>query len=244
MTVADESGRVSAYIEENWARHLEEVRAFVRQPSISADGTGMADCAQGIVRWIERLGGTGEVVPTQGWPVVYGQGGRGRVAHALALWHVRCAADVLGETWLVDDPFGGEIITPSFAPRLGCECLVNRGVTNQKGPLVNTFLALEALKNTLGKLPLNLIFMIEGEEEMGSKHLPDFVAENRARLECGRGLLRLLLARPRRQGADVPRRQGHFVHGVHGAVVAIGAGRRPALCMARTPSGTATPRGG
>ncbi len=182
MTTADDSGRVSAYIEEHWARHLEEVRTFVRQPSISADGTGMAECARSIVGWIERLGGTGEVVETKGWPVVWGKVDAG-APHTLLLYGMYDVQPVVGETWLVDDPFGGEILVPPFAPDLG-ECLVNRGVTNQKGPLVNTFLALEALKNTLGTLPLNLVFMIEGEEEMGSKHLPDFVAENRDRLQA------------------------------------------------------------
>jgi len=174
--------QVGAYIDAHWEQHLNEIRAFVRQPSISADGTGMANCAQMIVRWIERLGGTGEVVPTSGWPVVWGKVDVG-APHTLLLYGMYDVQPILGETWLVDDPFGGEIIVPPFAPELG-ECLVNRGVTNQKGPLVNTLLALEALKNTLGTLPMNLVFMIEGEEELGSRHLPEFVAANRERLQA------------------------------------------------------------
>jgi hypothetical protein len=71
VTVDD--SRVRAYIDEHWDRHLADVRTFVRQPSISADGTGMEECAQMIVGWIERLGGMGEIVPTKGWPVVYGR---------------------------------------------------------------------------------------------------------------------------------------------------------------------------
>ncbi|MGI8854898.1 MAG: M20/M25/M40 family metallo-hydrolase [Thermomicrobiales bacterium] len=174
--------RVHAYIDEHWDAHLDAVRDFVRQPSISADGTGMAECARMLVRWIERLGGTGEIVPTEGWPVVYGRIDAG-APHTILLYGMYDVQPVLGESWVVGDPFGGEILVPSFAPELG-PCLINRGVMNQKGPLVNTLLALEALKKVNGKLPLNVIFMVEGEEEMGSKHLPDFVAANRERLKA------------------------------------------------------------
>src|SRR4051794_18121977 len=180
VTASDE--RVRTYIDEHWDEHLAAVRDFVRQPSISADGTGMAECAAMLVRWIERLGGTGEIVPTRGWPVVYGHIDAG-APHTILLYGMYDVQPVLGETWVVGDPFGGEIIVPPFAPELG-PCLVNRGVMNQKGPLVNTLLALEALKNANGKLPMNVIFMVEGEEEMGSKHLPEFVAEHRDRLRA------------------------------------------------------------
>jgi acetylornithine deacetylase/succinyl-diaminopimelate desuccinylase-like protein len=176
------NGKVHAYIDEHWDEHLDAVRDFVRQPSISADGTGMAECARMLVRWIERLGGTGEVVPTEGWPVVYGRIDAG-ARHTILLYGMYDVQPVLGETWVVGDPFGGEIMVPPFAPELG-PCLINRGVMNQKGPLVNTLLALEALKKVNGTLPLNVIFMVEGEEEMGSKHLPDFVAANRDRLKA------------------------------------------------------------
>jgi acetylornithine deacetylase/succinyl-diaminopimelate desuccinylase-like protein len=174
--------RVHAYIDEHWGEHLDAVRDFVRQPSISADGTGMAECARMLVRWIERLGGTGEVVPTEGWPVVYGRIDAG-APHTVLLYGMYDVQPVLGETWVVGDPFGGEIMVPPFAPELG-PCLINRGVMNQKGPLVNTLLALETLKKVNGALPLNVIFMVEGEEEMGSKHLPAFVAANRDRLQA------------------------------------------------------------
>ncbi len=180
MTV--DASRVTEYINTHWEEHLDAVRAFVRQPSISADGTGMADCTWMLVRWIERLGGTGEIYPTQGWPVVYGRIDVG-APRTILLYGMYDVQPVLGEQWIVDDPFGGEIVTPPFAPELG-PCIVNRGVMNQKGPLVNTLLALEALQKTYGTLPMNVIFMVEGEEEMGSKHLPDFVRANRERLQA------------------------------------------------------------
>ncbi len=180
MTLQDD--RVRAYMDFHWNRHLEDVRSFVRQPSISADGTGMDECADLLVRWIERTGGTGEIVPTKGWPVVYGRIDVG-APRTLLLYGMYDVQPVIGETWVVDDPFGGEILTPPFAPELG-PCIINRGVMNQKGPLVNTFIALESIRNVHGTLPFNVIFVIEGEEEMGSKHLPDFVAENRDRLKA------------------------------------------------------------
>jgi acetylornithine deacetylase/succinyl-diaminopimelate desuccinylase-like protein len=59
---------------------------------------------------------------------------------------------------------------------------VNRGIENTKGPLCQFFNALKAIKAVTGTYPCNFKFMLEGEEELGSLHLPDFVRENKSRL--------------------------------------------------------------
>ncbi|MGN6562386.1 MAG: M20/M25/M40 family metallo-hydrolase, partial [Thermomicrobiales bacterium] len=88
---------------------------------------------------------------------------------------------VIGEErdWIVS-PFAAEIRDlPGFG-----ECIVNRGVTNQKGPLINFFNVLEAIRAAGAELPVNIVFMIEGEEELGSRNLPGFVRANRDRLKA------------------------------------------------------------
>ncbi|GAB4564631.1 MAG: M20/M25/M40 family metallo-hydrolase [Anaerolineae bacterium] len=171
--------RIHQHIDEHADAHLDRTRALVRQPSISADGTGMAETAQMIADLISEAGGTAEIVPTDGYPVVYGEIYVG-APKTLLVYGMYDVQPVLGEQWSVSDPFGGEVIDrPPFGP-----CLVNRGVFNSKGPLANFFNALESFRAVGEPYPVNLKFMIEGEEELGSRHLPQFVAANKDRLRA------------------------------------------------------------
>jgi acetylornithine deacetylase/succinyl-diaminopimelate desuccinylase-like protein len=86
---------------------------------------------------------------------------------------------VVGEDWLVP-PFEGRIIP--FEDR--GSCVVARGVYNTKGPLAGLFSALESIRAVEGRLPVNLKFMIEGEEELGSRNLPAFVERYKDRLRA------------------------------------------------------------
>jgi acetylornithine deacetylase/succinyl-diaminopimelate desuccinylase-like protein len=168
--------RVYAYIDDAFEAHLAATRDFVRQPSISADGTGMTEMADLVVQQVEMLGGNGEVVPTAGYPVVYGEVNVG-APRTLLIYGMYDVQPVEGENWLVD-PFGGEIIEfQDFGP-----CIVNRGIMNSKGPLIGFFCAMQSLKSVLGSLPVNLKFVVEGEEELGSRNLPSFVEEKQDRL--------------------------------------------------------------
>jgi acetylornithine deacetylase/succinyl-diaminopimelate desuccinylase-like protein len=174
----DQLTRTRTIIDEAFEDHLERAREFVRQPSISGDGTGIAEMASLVAREIERLGGSADIVQTPGHPVVLGevQVGAPRTLLVYGMYDVQ---PVSGETWSVE-PFGGEIIEfGGFGP-----CLVNRGVTNQKGPLISFFSAIDALKSALGSLPLNLKFIVEGEEELGSPSLPGVVDSHRERLRA------------------------------------------------------------
>jgi acetylornithine deacetylase/succinyl-diaminopimelate desuccinylase-like protein len=164
-------------IESEFDDHLEAIREFVRMPSISADGTGIAETAQGVKVLIEDVGGQAEVVPTKGHPVVYGELSAGQ-PKTLIIYGMYDVQPVAGEEWVVP-PFKGEILE---LPGLG-RCIVNRGIYNTKGPLRAFFNALCVMRQ-MEELPVNLKFVIEGEEEQGSKHLPDFIADHRDRLSA------------------------------------------------------------
>ncbi len=172
--------RVQQHIEEHWPAHLEATRAFVRQPSISADGTGMAEMAALVRDRIVALGGEAEIVPTPLHPVVWGRIDAGK-PRTLLYYGMYDVQPVVGEErdWIVD-PFAGEI---RDLPGLG-PCVVNRGIMNQKGPLIGFFNVLESIRAVAGELPLNVVFMIEGEEELQSRSLPGFVREHRDRLRA------------------------------------------------------------
>lgn len=171
--------RVYRHIDEQFDRHLDRVRAFVRQPSISGEGAGMQEMAEMVAGAIRELGGRSEIVPTAGWPVVHGEIDAG-APRTLLLYGMYDVQPVAGEQWIVP-PFGGEIV-PDFEG-LG-PCLVNRGIANQKGPLAGAFNALASLKAVQGRLPVNVKFVVEGEEELGSRHLPEFIAKHKDRLRA------------------------------------------------------------
>ncbi len=165
-----------AHIDGHFEAHLDRVRRFVRQPSISADGTGIPEMAELLATEVVRLGGRAEVCPTAGHPVVYGELDAA-APRTLLVYGMYDVQPVAGEVWLVP-PFGGEIIDfPPHGP-----CLVSRGATNQKGPLACFFNVLETFKAVTGTFPLNFKLVIEGEEELGSPHLPDFIKANQGRL--------------------------------------------------------------
>lgn len=170
--------RIYKRLEQDEEEHLERTKAFVRQPSISADGTGMAEMAELVAEHIREAGGEAEVVPTPGWPVVYGHVDVG-APKTLLVYGMYDVQPVLGETWAVSDPFGGEMLDlPEVGPSL-----VNRGIFNSKGPLVGVFNTLETFRALGEPYPVNLKFMVEGEEELGSRNLPGFVEAYADRLQ-------------------------------------------------------------
>jgi acetylornithine deacetylase/succinyl-diaminopimelate desuccinylase-like protein len=170
--------RIDAHIDEHFPQHLARVQTFVRQPSISGEGVGMPEMAALVAGSIRELGGTADVVPTPGWPVVYGELDAGAL-RTLLLYGMYDVQPVVGEEWLVP-PFEGRIIP--FEDR--GDCVVARGVYNTKGPLAGLFSALESVRAVEGRLPVNLKFMIEGEEELGSRNLPAFVERHKEKLRA------------------------------------------------------------
>lgn len=167
-----------AYIDVHQPEHLERVRAFVRQPSISADGTGITAMADLVARTIREVGGSAEVVPTDGHPVVLGRLDAG-ARHTLLFYGMYDVQPVEGEAWSTA-PFDGEIVD---LPPHG-RSMVARGVFNSKGPLAGFLNVVSAYRARGQKAPVNIVFMIEGEEELGSRHLPAFVEAHRDRLRA------------------------------------------------------------
>lgn len=174
--------RVYAHIEAHRAEHLERVRAFLRQPSISADGTGIAEMVWLLVARLREIGMKVEIIETPGHPVVYGElAGRG--PGTLLLYGMYDVQPVAGEEWMVD-PFAAAVVDlPPHGP-----CVVARGAANTKGPLAGSLNVLESICAVVGAPPLSVKVLIEGEEELGSRHLPAVVEARREQLRADAGL--------------------------------------------------------
>jgi acetylornithine deacetylase/succinyl-diaminopimelate desuccinylase-like protein len=176
--VARLAPNLSAHIDDHFEEHLELAATFVRQPSISASGMGIKEMAELVADSIRRLRGEATIIPTEGNPVVLGNIEVG-APKTLLIYGMYDVQPVEGEEW-VAPPFGGQRVDlPDFG-----ECIVSRGIMNSKGPLAGTFSVLESLQRVLGRLPLNVKFVVEGEEELGSRNLPAFVRSNKDKLRA------------------------------------------------------------
>jgi len=159
--------------------HLEELKEFLRIPSVSAKSEHKPDI-EAAARWVaEKLRSAGldsvEIVPTKMHPVVFGEslGAPGKPT-ILFYGHYDVQPAEPLELWT----------TPAFEPTVRDNNLFGRGTADDKGQVHIHIKALEALLKTSGKLPINIKVMIEGEEEVGSVSLWNFVKENRQRLKA------------------------------------------------------------
>ena len=165
-------------IDRDWEVHLDRYRRYMRQPSVSGTGEGVRDMAALLIEEFKDLGCQETLlVETPGWPVAYGSLDVG-AEKTMLLYGMYDVQPVVGEDWRVP-PFSGDI---TEEPGIG-EVMMSRGICNQKGPFASLMNALWAIKEQEGTLPVNVKFVIEGEEEMASEHLPGAIEVLRSRLE-------------------------------------------------------------
>jgi len=167
---------VKNYIEQNKDRFLEELFQLLRLPSVSADPKFAGDvmkAAQAVKANLLSAGcDTAELIETKGHPVVFGEK---IIDPGLPTVVVYGHYDVQPA-----DPY--ELWdSPPFEPEIRNEKIYARGACDDKGQMFMHVKALETMTQT-GTLPCNVKFMIEGEEEIGSAHLGDFVRENKEKL--------------------------------------------------------------
>lgn len=168
-----------AYLEENYERFQNELVELLRIPSISHDPAYKGDIEK-AAHWLgEKLRSIGmkdvELFPTAGHPVVYGEWLNGGASAPTVL--VYGHYDVQSP-----EPLGDWTGAP-FEPAVRNDNLYARGASDMKGQVLAAVNTVEALLKS-GKLPVNVKFVIEGEEEIGSKHFNDFLAAHRDQLAC------------------------------------------------------------
>jgi acetylornithine deacetylase/succinyl-diaminopimelate desuccinylase-like protein len=170
---------IEAYFKENNDDHLEELKEFLRIPSISAVTGHQPDirrCADWLADALRRSGLENiEIMPTAGHPVVYADWlhapGKPTV---LVYGHYDVQPAEPLELWQ----------TPPFEPDIRDGKIFARGATDDKGQVLLHVKAVEAFLQKTGSLPVNIKFCIEGEEEIASLHTPPFVEKHRAKLKA------------------------------------------------------------
>jgi len=167
------------YIEAQREHNLNELKEFLRIPSISTKAEHKQDVER-AAKWVaERLGEAGfakvEIVPTKLHPLVVGesleQPGKPTV---LFYGHYDVQPAEPLELWT----------SPAFEPTVRDGKLYGRGTADDKGQVHIHLKAFEALKKSGGQLPINVKVILEGEEEVGSVNLWEFVVHNKERLKA------------------------------------------------------------
>lgn len=167
------------YLDVNEGRFVEELQDLLRIESISslpAHREAVAMAARWVAARLTRAGVEGAtVLPTGGHPVVYGEWLHAPGKPTVLIYgHFDTQPVDPLELWS----------QPPFEPQIREERIYARGASDDKGNLLIPILAVEALLKTRQTLPLNLKFFFEGQEEIGSPQLPEFIKEQRERLAC------------------------------------------------------------
>ncbi len=158
--------------------HLEEFYQFLRFPSISTDDKfkgDVAKCADWLVKKLTSIGLITELVPTAGHPIVWARNEHKPGRKTVMIYgHYDVQPPDPLELW----------DSPPFEPVLKNGYVFARGATDNKGQILSHILGVQETIETQGDLPVNLHFVIEGEEEIGSGNLPKFLTDNREALKC------------------------------------------------------------
>ncbi len=169
---------------------LEMVREWIRVPSFSDTGVGMLEGAEYTKNLLSRIAPDAQVYPTAGHPMVMGTV-RSHLSDApwLLIYGLYDVTPTWEHEWSVP-PLEARIVDAAsigLLPHLG-EVVVGRGANNHKGPVLSSILGVAAILESGAPLPVNLIYLIEGEEEIGSPSMAAFVEEHRELLERAEGV--------------------------------------------------------
>lgn len=167
-----------AYAQQHRAKHLAQLIEFLRIPSVSTQPVHAADTAQ-AAQWLAEAMQTAvldnvTIIPTSGHPLVYADwlhaGPEAPTVLIYGHYDVQ-PAEPLAE-WR----------TPPFEPTINGDYVYARGASDDKGQLFVHVKAVEAFMRENGRLPLNVKFIVEGEEESGGANLTAFIPQNQSLL--------------------------------------------------------------
>ena len=170
---------VLEYVEAKQDENLRELMEFLRIPSVSTNSDHKKDIER-AANWVaEKLRTAGmdkvEVIPTKMHPVVYAESLQAPGKPTILFYgHYDVQPAEPLELWT----------SPAFEPTVREGNLYGRGTADDKGQVHIHIKAFEALKKVDGTLPINVKVIVEGEEEVGSESLWDFVVQNKERLRA------------------------------------------------------------
>lgn len=164
-----------AHIDAEADAFVARVMDYVRHPSISAHDIGIREVAEMLVTHLGELGFDAGLVETPGHPFVLGHLTIDPAKPTVLLYgHYDVQPPDPLEAW----------VSPPFEPTLRDGRIWARGIGDNKGQHFAQLLAIETHLKVNGQVPCNIIFLLEGEEEIGSPQIADFVRQHKDRLQA------------------------------------------------------------
>ncbi len=178
---SEELKKVYSYIDDHFDEHVDRLQKWIRQPSISNSGEGIPESAEMVKGFFDELGCQQSRVYDTGvteWglpgnPVVYAKCDEGAPKTVAIYWQYDTMPVTQPDAWSVP-PFEGSIVPMGEYKKV----LIARGATNSKGPEMSEYNALMSIRKVRGKLPVNVIFVAEGDEERMDIGLRNFVRDH------------------------------------------------------------------
>nr|WP_326183934.1 dipeptidase [uncultured Oscillibacter sp.] len=165
-------------IDDHMRGYIEELCDFLRIPGVSTYPDGRENiekAANWILEKLRGLGFEGKLRQTEGWPIVMAEHVyRSGAPRLLIYGHYDVQPEMPVDEWL----------TPPFEPAIRDGAVYARGANDDKGQVYTYLKALESYRRVYGEIPLNILFVIEGEEEIGSKSLLRLMREEPERLQA------------------------------------------------------------
>ena len=179
--------KVYSYIDEHIDDHVVDFQKWIQQPSISNSGEGIPESAEMVKGFFDKLGcQTSRVYDvgiteygSPGNPVVYAKCDEGAPKTLVIYWMYDTMPVTQPDLW-VTPPFEGRIVdgqTAGIDPAYK-KVLIGRGAVNSKGPQLAQLEAFLSMRKVMGRLPVNLIFVAEGDEERMDIGLRKFVKDH------------------------------------------------------------------
>jgi acetylornithine deacetylase/succinyl-diaminopimelate desuccinylase-like protein len=162
--------KVFGHIDSHVDDYVKDLQILCRQPSISAQDKGISECAKLLRNMMAEAEIDVKIIPVEnGNPVVFGELTSKGAEQTLGFYnHYDVQPPEPLELW----------DSPPFEAKVADGKIFARGVEDNKGNLVARLEAVKALRAVYGRIPVNLKFFVEGEEEIGSPHLESFVKDN------------------------------------------------------------------
>jgi acetylornithine deacetylase/succinyl-diaminopimelate desuccinylase-like protein len=166
----DDFAAIRAEIEKHHDEAVKRLQTWIRQPSIAAENRGMNEGCELMMQMLREAGFSGvKKMPTDGQPGVFATLDAG-APKTLGLYFMYDVKQADPAEWS-SPPFEAALLDKSGLGKI----IVGRGAVNQKGPEATLLAAFHAIRSAGKKFPVNLVFVAEGEEEIGSPHFPQVV---------------------------------------------------------------------
>lgn len=170
ILAADDLDAIRKQIETRHDQSVRQLQEWIKQPSIAAENRGMNEGCDMTMRFLHEAGFEQVTkVPTDGQPGIFATLDAG-APQTVALYFMYDVKQADPAEWS-SPPFEARIVDKTGIGKV----VVGRGAVNQKGPEMTLLAAFNAIKAAGKKLPVNLVFVAEGEEEIGSPHFPQVV---------------------------------------------------------------------